>query len=83
MQGHKFRRQVPIGGYIADFVCHEARLIVKIDVRNTIAHRRGKPSEGGPCLANLDGVHETMPASWAASPPPKPSPLKGEGFCQV
>src|SRR5207244_2703982 len=27
MQGYKFRRQVPIGDYIADFVCHEARLI--------------------------------------------------------
>ena len=27
----RFRRQVPIGGFIADFVCHEARLIVEID----------------------------------------------------
>jgi len=27
MKGCKFRRQVPIGRYIADFVCHEARLI--------------------------------------------------------
>ncbi|UCI08108.1 endonuclease domain-containing protein [Mesorhizobium sp. B1-1-8] len=27
----KFRRQVPIGKYIADFVCLEARLIVEID----------------------------------------------------
>ena len=27
MKGCKFRRQVPIGPYIADFVCHEARLI--------------------------------------------------------
>src|SRR5215472_1974494 len=30
-QGWRFRRQVPIGGFIADFVCHEARLIVEID----------------------------------------------------
>ena len=30
-QGFRFRRQVPIGRYIADFVCHEARLIVEID----------------------------------------------------
>ena len=29
--GLLFRRQVPIGGYIADFVCHEIRLIVEID----------------------------------------------------
>jgi very-short-patch-repair endonuclease len=27
----KFRRQVPIGPYIADFVCYEARLIVELD----------------------------------------------------
>jgi len=25
MMGYQFRRQVPIGGYIADFVCHQAR----------------------------------------------------------
>jgi hypothetical protein len=31
MKGYKFRRQMPIGRYIADFVCHEARLIVEID----------------------------------------------------
>src|SRR5262245_37431680 len=29
--GRRFRRQVPIGPFIADFVCHEARLIVEID----------------------------------------------------
>jgi very-short-patch-repair endonuclease len=29
--GFKFRRQVPIGRYIVDFVCFEARLIVEID----------------------------------------------------
>ena len=30
-EGSRFRRQVPIGGFIADFVCHAARLIVEID----------------------------------------------------
>lgn len=29
--GFKFRRQVPIGPYIADFVCYEAKLIVEAD----------------------------------------------------
>ena len=28
---HKFRRQVPIGPYIADFVCYSAKLIVEAD----------------------------------------------------
>ena len=27
----KFRRQVPIGSYIVDFVCLEARLVVELD----------------------------------------------------
>ena len=29
--GFKFRRQEPIGRYIADFVCFKARLIVELD----------------------------------------------------
>ncbi|WMT91092.1 DUF559 domain-containing protein [Pelagibacterium sp. H642] len=28
---YKFRRQVPIGPYIADFVCYASRLIVELD----------------------------------------------------
>jgi very-short-patch-repair endonuclease len=31
LAGCKFRRQVPIGGYVADFVAVEAKLIVEID----------------------------------------------------
>ena len=27
----KFRRQAPIGRFIADFICHDARLIVEVD----------------------------------------------------
>ncbi len=30
-ENYKFRRQVPIGKYIADFVCFEKRLIVELD----------------------------------------------------
>jgi very-short-patch-repair endonuclease len=95
MKDYKFRRQVPIGHYIADFVCHEARLIVEIDGGQ---HDRSSPretersgflqSEGyrilrfwnDEVLANLEGVHQTIAAALGASPPPKPSPLKGEGF---
>jgi very-short-patch-repair endonuclease len=36
--GLKFRRQHPAGPYVADFYCHEARLIVEIDGK---AHNRG------------------------------------------
>ena len=31
LNGAKFRRQHPLGAYIADFVCFEARLIVEVD----------------------------------------------------
>ena len=31
IEGFKFRRQVPLKGYILDFVCFEARLIVEVD----------------------------------------------------
>ena len=75
MTGYQFRRQVPIGRYIADFVCHEARLIVEIDGGQ---HDRSSPREAertgflqnqgyrilrfwnNEVLANLDGVHQTI-----------------------
>ncbi len=93
--GYKFRRQVPIGRYIADFICHEARLVVEIDggqhdhysLRET--ERSGFLQSQGyrvlrfwnnEVLANPDGVFETIINALAASPPPKPSSIKGEGY---
>ena len=29
--GYKFKRQTPIGNYIVDFVCREAKIIIEID----------------------------------------------------
>ena len=31
IEGFKFRRQHPIKYYIADFYCHEARLVIEVD----------------------------------------------------
>jgi very-short-patch-repair endonuclease len=31
LAGHKFRRQHPIGAFIADFVCIERRLVIELD----------------------------------------------------
>ena len=31
LEGFKFKRQVPLDGYILDFVCFEARLIIELD----------------------------------------------------
>lgn len=37
LDGSKFRRQVPIGPYIVDFVCIPARLVVEIDGAQHVA----------------------------------------------
>ena len=31
LEGLKFRRQAPLDGYIVDFVCFDARLIIEVD----------------------------------------------------
>src|SRR5262245_51464417 len=31
LEGFRFRRQVPIAGYIADFLCPQARVIIEVD----------------------------------------------------
>jgi very-short-patch-repair endonuclease len=31
LDGHRFRRQVPLGGYIVDFACLGARLVIELD----------------------------------------------------
>lgn len=31
IDGYRFRRQVPLGPFIADFVCFDARLIIEVD----------------------------------------------------
>ena len=43
--GLKFRKQHPAGRYVADFFCHEARLVVEVDGE---AHARGdRPRRDG------------------------------------
>ena len=94
MQGYKFRRQVPIGRYIGDFVCHEARMIVEIDGGQ---HDHSSPKESersaflqnegyrllrfwnNEVLTNLDGVHVTIADALGEAGPPTPSPSMGEG----
>jgi very-short-patch-repair endonuclease len=31
IEGHKFKRQVPLGPYIVDFVCFESKLVIEAD----------------------------------------------------
>jgi very-short-patch-repair endonuclease len=39
-EGYKFRRQVPIGPYVADFVCFDCRVIVELDGSQHVESRR-------------------------------------------
>jgi very-short-patch-repair endonuclease len=31
LDGSKFRRQAPVGPYVVDFLCHQAKLVVEVD----------------------------------------------------
>jgi very-short-patch-repair endonuclease len=95
IKGFKFRRQVSIGRYIADFVCHEVRLIVEIDggqhdrLSPREAERRGfLQNEGYRILrfwndgvpANLDGVHQTIAEELGRITPTQTLPHQGGGL---
>jgi len=95
INGYRFRRQVPIGRYIADFAYHEARLIVEIDGGR---HDRSSPreterseflqSEGYRVLRfwnnevreNLDGLQQTILDELRRATPTPTLPHHGGGF---
>ena len=92
--GYKFRRQVAIDFYIADFVCFARRLIIELDgcqhARNPRDAKRDAylRSQGfrvvriwnGELFTNEEGVAELIFAALASPPLPNPSPARGEGL---
>ena len=90
--GLKFRRQMPLGPYIADFYCPAARLVVEVDGISHIdapgdAVRDAWMSEQGirvfrisnlEVLNNLEGVVTAIQQAARLTPPPYPLP-QGEG----
>jgi very-short-patch-repair endonuclease len=51
-KARKFRRQVPVGKYVADFLCYDARLIVELDGEPHLGRaRRGRDAERDRWLA--------------------------------
>jgi len=92
LQGWKFRRQVPVGSYFADFLCAEARLIVEVDgsqhhevqLEHDEARDAWLKSQGfrvlrfwnNQVMNELDGVLEMILQQ--LTPPPSPLP-QGEG----
>jgi very-short-patch-repair endonuclease len=87
-----FRRQVRIGRYIGDFVCHSARLVVEVDggqhaVRTAADQERSRVLEANgyrilrfwnnDVLTNIDGVLEEIQRAITTTPTPNPSPQGG------
>ncbi len=89
-----FRRQEPLGTYIVDFVCFDARLIIEIDGSQHADSQRDKVRDAWlvaqgftvlrfwntDVLANTDGVTERIDdALRASSSPSLTLPRKGGG----
>jgi len=74
LDGFKFRRQYEVAGYVVDFICTEARLIVEMDggqhaIGASDAIRDARLMQDGyrvlrfwnnDVLANIEGVIETV-----------------------
>lgn len=89
LEGLKFRRQEPIGNYVADFVCYEKSIIVEVDGSQ---HCREKDSKrdrwfeeqgfkvlrfwNNEVLNNTKGVWEVI-RKHCLSHPPRTPPIKG------
>jgi very-short-patch-repair endonuclease len=86
--GCRFRRQVPMGAYIADFVCHDAKLVIEVDggqhnLSSTSEERRTTflESQGyrvirfwnNEVLSNLDGVHQVIAGALGGHHPHPPA----------
>ena len=89
--GLKFRRQVPLGPYIADFYCPSARLVIEVDgvshidaagdaVRDTWMARHGirvLRISNRDVLRNLEGMWCCDWRTCANAPSPQPPPARG------
>ena len=90
----RFRRQVPIRQYIADFASHQARLVIEIDggqhneeidaPRTAIIENDGYRVirfRNNDVLANIDGVAALLTKALdETSPPPLPPPSRGRAL---
>ncbi len=92
-RGVGFRRQAPLGPYIADFVCHALKMVIEVDGgqhsgsdhderRDAWMKREGYKVLrfwNNEVLVNLEGVLDRIGREIATAPSPRPSPTRGEG----
>jgi very-short-patch-repair endonuclease len=92
LEGLKFRRQEPIGKYIADFACHEKRMVIEVDGRQHSTNKeRDRERDNwfkeqgykvlrfwnNKVLTNIAGVLEVIRENCLSHPPLNPLPIKG------
>jgi very-short-patch-repair endonuclease len=95
LQCLKFRRQEPIGKYIADFVCYGKRIIIEVDGGQHSINKerdnerdmwfRGKGFKvlrfwDNEVLTNIEDVLAVIMMSCLESPSPSSPPIKGGDF---
>lgn len=91
---YKFRRQVPMQRYIADFVCFDKKLIIELDGGQHAAQQYYDKKRdqffaeqgfrmlrfwNNEVLGNMEGVLQVIFAA-IFTPLPNPSPTRGEGL---
>ena len=88
--GYKFKRQVPIGPYVVDFVCIGRKLVLEVDggqhadsisnrARTEFLQQRGfvvLRFWNNEVLGNTNGVLEVMKAQLTQAQPPSPGALR-------
>lgn len=94
IEGFKFRRQVPIGEFVADFACLSQRLIIEVDGGQHDAERERDAARtawlnargyrvirfwNNDVLDHLEGVVQTILTALQDHPPPQPPPQGGRG----
>ncbi len=62
MRGLKFRRQVPVGRYIADFLCESAKVIIEVDG----AQQGERVAEDATRTASLEAMGYLVVRVWNA-----------------
>ncbi len=91
LNGLRFRRQEPVGPYVADFLCWPARLVIEVDggqhaSSNSDVTRDAYFAENAfrvlrfwnnEVLSNTEGVLAAIVAALAPSAPTQPSPKMG------
>jgi very-short-patch-repair endonuclease len=92
LNGHRFRRQVPLGPYVVDFACLESKLVVEVDggqhaldVARDAERTAWLQAQGfrvlrfwnNEVLGNTGGVIETIRGTLGAAPHPRPPPQGG------